>query len=92
VRRVANPGLMGAAFRRSPTDRIVRLLASDHRGDVVRVTGRLPAEGGVLSLEAVSNPQQVWRHRFYLAADSAREVSPVVLLNDDASPTQMAPC
>ena len=83
---------MGAAFRRSPTDRIVRLLASDHRGDVVRVTGRLPAEGGVLSLEAVSNPQQVWRHRFYLAADSAREVSPVVLLNDDASPTQMAPC
>jgi len=92
VRRVANPGLMGAAFSRLPTDRIVRLLASDHRGDVVRVMGRLPAEGGVLSLEAVSNPQQVWRHRFYLAAESASDVSLVVLLSDDASPpTPMAP-
>ncbi len=85
VRRVASPGLMGAAFSRSPTDSIVRLLASDHRGDVVRVTGRLPAEGGVLSLEAVSNPSQVWRHRFYLPADSVRDVSPVVLLSEDVS-------
>ncbi len=91
VRRVANPGLMGAAFSRSPTDSIVRLFATDRRGDVVRVTGRLPAEGGVLSLEAVSNPSQVWRHRFYLPADSARDVSPVVLLSEDASsPTPVA--
>jgi hypothetical protein len=41
----------------------------------------------VLSLEAVTNPQQVWRHRFFLPADSARDVSPVVLLHGDQRET-----
>jgi hypothetical protein len=87
VRRVLDQGLMGAAFSRSPTDSIVRLHASDRSGDVVRVAGALPVDGGVLSLEAVTNPQQVWRHRFFLPADSARDVSPVVLLHGDQRET-----
>lgn len=85
VRRVSEPEPMGVAFSRSPTDSITRLLASDTSGDVVRVTGTLPHDGGVISLEAVANTRQVWRHRFFLPADSTSEVSPVVLLADAES-------
>ncbi len=48
--------------------------------EVVRVSGVLPVDGGVVSLEAVTDPRQVWRHRFFLSDDGARAVSAVVLL------------
>lgn len=81
VGRVGTPGVKGAAFSRGPTDSVVRLLESSVVNGTVRVAGRIPEDGGVLSLEAVTDIQQVWRRRFFLPAESAAsDVSAVVLL------------
>jgi hypothetical protein len=77
-------GPMGVAFSRGPTDPPQSLLATDTAPGVVRVAGRLPRDGGVISLEAVTSPRQVYRHRYYLAEDSASAVSPIVLLAGDS--------
>jgi hypothetical protein len=82
---VEAPGPMGVAFSRGPTDPPLPLLATDTAPSVVRAAGRLPRDGGVISLEAVTSPRQVYRHRFYLGADSASAVSPIVLLAGDSA-------
>jgi hypothetical protein len=82
---VEAPGPMGVAFSRGPTDPPLPLLATDTAPGVVRVAGRLPRDGGVISLEAVTSPRQVYRHRYYLAEDSASAVSPIVLLAGDSA-------
>jgi hypothetical protein len=83
---IDRPGPMGIAFSRGPTDPPRRLLASPVASSpqVVRAQGQLPADGGVISLEAVTTPRQVYRHRYYLPGDSAAAVSPIVLLEGDS--------
>ncbi len=77
----------GVAFSRTPTDSVVRIRDARRESNVVRVSGMLPAEGGVMSLEAVDNERQAWRHRYFLAANDDSVVSRIALLNAEAIPT-----
>jgi hypothetical protein len=78
-------GSSGVAYSRSPTDSIIRMIATARSSNVVRVSGVIPREGGVISLEAIADQGQAWRHRYFLQEDRECCVSRIAFLQSVTS-------